>query len=96
MHCVYVDTVETKIKAHKALNAMYMWIQSILVFVAFTQHCIKSNVVSKVYITLYTGPLTPPRGKATVLYYLPSWGFSCSPVQGGCFVNFLGLVKLQE
>ena len=24
MHCVYVDTVETKIKAYIALNAMYV------------------------------------------------------------------------
>ena len=29
--------------------------------------------------TLYTGPLTPPRGKAIYLKSLPSCGFSCSP-----------------
>ena len=28
---------------------------------------------------MYTGPLTPPRGKAIYLKSLPSCGFSCSP-----------------
>ena len=47
-----------------------------MVFAAFTQHCIQSTVThlthvedvedAKYYCTLYTGPLTPPGGKATV------------------------------
>ena len=36
---VYVDTVNTKIKAHNALNAMF----GDKVFVAFIQHCIQSD-----------------------------------------------------
>ena len=38
-----------------------------VVFVAFTQHCIQSTVTHvegvEGYWTLYTGPLTPPRGE---------------------------------
>ena len=46
-----------------------------MVFAAFTQHCIQSAVThltqvkgvkdAKYYCTLYTGPLTPPVGKAS-------------------------------
>ena len=46
-----------------------------MVFVAFMQHCIQSTVThlthvedvkdAKYYCTLYTGPLTPPVGKAS-------------------------------
>ena len=45
MHFVYVDTVNTKIKAHNALNAMYAnTVDTALC--GFTQHCIQSNEVS--------------------------------------------------
>ena len=47
-----------------------------MAFSAFTQHCIQSTVThlthvkdiedAKYYCTLYTGPLAPPGGKATV------------------------------
>ena len=53
-----------------------MLCMSKMVFVAFTQHCIQSTVThlthvkdvedAKYYCTLYTGPLAPPGGKATV------------------------------
>ena len=78
-----------------------------MVFVAFTQHCIQSTVMllnlllmskgSKVSNTLYTGPLAPPRGKAIYLkaFHLVGLAFHHQSVQGGSFVNFLGLVKLQ-
>ena len=46
-----------------------------MVFAAFMQHCIQSTVTlllkdvkdAKYYCTLYTGPLTPPGGKAIYL-----------------------------
>ena len=48
-----------------------------VMFAAFMQHCIQSTVIllnlllmskgSKVTNTLYTGPLTPPMGKAIYL-----------------------------
>ena len=55
------------------------------------------------YTTPYAGVKTlhkvasRPCQEGRLLYCvsLPSWGFSCSPVRGGSFVNFLGLVKLQ-
>ena len=55
------------------------------------------------YTTPYAGVKTlhkvasRPCQEGRLLYCvsLPSWGFSCSPVWGGSFVNFLGLVKLQ-
>ena len=47
-----------------------------MVFAAFKQHCIQSTVThlthvkdvkdAKYYCILYTGPLAPPGGKATV------------------------------
>ena len=59
-----------------------------MVFAAFMQHCIQSNVThlthvedikdAKYYYTLYTGPLAPPGGKAIYLS-LPPCGFSGSP-----------------
>ena len=39
MLCLFVDIVDTKIKAINALNAMFVD-KLILVFVVFTQHCI--------------------------------------------------------
>ena len=41
---LFVDTVDMKIKACNALNAMFVDLLT-LVFVAFTQHCIQSNEV---------------------------------------------------
>ena len=51
----------------------------------------------KLYSTLYnmaSHPCQEGRLFVTVQYLksLSCWGFSCSPVQGGSFVNFLGLV----
>ena len=55
------------------------------------------KVSNTMYCTLYTGPLTPPRRKAIYLkaFHLVGLAVHHQPVQGGSFVNFLGLVKLQ-
>ena len=63
-----------------------MVIQSILVFVAFTQHCIQCTVYS-----VYRASC--PSIREGYLKSLLSCGFSSSPVQGGSFINFLGLVN---
>ena len=56
-----------------------------------------SKVSNTMYCTLYTGPLTPPRGKAIYLkaFCLVGLAVHHQSVWGGSFVNFLGLVKLQ-
>ena len=41
---LFVDTVDTKIKACNALNAMFVEIVDTLVFVALTQHLIQSTM----------------------------------------------------
>ena len=61
MHCVYVNTVKTKINEHKTLNAMYVDTFDTGVCV-FTQHCIQSNEVSKLNSTLYIGLLPLQKG----------------------------------
>ena len=48
--------------------------------------------VWKLYSTLYKVASHSSKGEATVLCLL-SCRFSCSPVWGGIFVNFLGLVN---
>ena len=64
LYVVYVDTVNTRDLS--TVNAMLcISIQSKLVFVAFTQYCIQC-----ILLTLYTGPLTPPRGKACTAFHL--------------------------
>ena len=56
-----------------------------------------SKVLNTMYCTLYTGPLAPPRGKVIYLkaFNLVGLAVHHQSVQGGSFVNFLGLVKLQ-
>ena len=41
---LFVNTVNTKIKAHDALNAMFVETVDTLVFVALTQHLIQSTM----------------------------------------------------
>ena len=41
---LFVNTVDTKIKAHNALNAMFVKTVDTLVFVAVTQHLIQSTM----------------------------------------------------
>ena len=41
---LFVDTIDTKIKAHNALNAMFVETVNTLVFVALTQHLIQSTM----------------------------------------------------
>ena len=81
---LFVDTVNVKIKAHNALNAMFVKTVNTLVFVALTQHLIQSTMRCE-NSTLYkvaSHPCQVGRLFVTVQYLksLPSWGFSCSPV----------------
>ena len=75
-----------------------------MVFAAFTQHCIQSTVThlthvkdvedAKYYCALYTGPLTPPGGRlfrSIWTFYPVGLVVHHQTVQGGSFVNFLGL-----
>ena len=50
---LFVETVDTKIKAHNALNAMFVETVDTLVFVALTQHLIQSTMRCENYSTLY-------------------------------------------
>ena len=62
---------------------LFMSEVSKVVFVAFTQHCIQSNVTHLTHVGGVKGvlciqwPLTPTRREG--YFSLPSWGFSCSP-----------------
>ena len=90
MLCLFANTVNTKIKACNALNAMFwfLWLLHNTVYTAL--RCENST-----YSTLYTGPLTPPIGKAIVhctAFHLVGLAVYQS-VQGGSFLNFLGLVN---
>ena len=49
MLCLFVDTVDTKIKACNVLNAMFVNTG----VCGFTQHYIQSNEVWKLYSTMY-------------------------------------------
>ena len=94
-HILFVDTVNMKIKARNALNAMFVETVDTLVFVALTQHLIRSTMrCENSTLLCIKWPLAPPRGRH-LMCLLPC-GFSCSPVRGDSFVNFLGLVKLQR
>ena len=75
-HCQYEDQSMQCIQ----LNAMFVDTVDTGV-VAFTQHCIQSNEVWKLYSTL------TPAKRESYLKSLPSCGFSCLPVWGGSFVK---------
>ena len=58
---LFVDTVDMKIKACNALNAV-----NALVFVALTQHLIQSTMrCENSTLLCIKWPLAPPRGKAS-------------------------------
>ena len=86
----------------KVLNAMYVEDveDGICGFYAtlHTDYCYSSHSCQRYYCTLYTGPLTPPGGKAIYLS-LPPCGFSssppCSPRRQLCLKMFWDFVKLQ-
>ena len=61
---LFVDTVNIKIKACNALNAMFIETVNTLVFVALTQHCIQSTVRCE-NSTLYKVASHPSKGKAS-------------------------------
>ena len=57
---LFVDTVDTKIKAHNALNAMFVETVDTLVFVALTKHLIQSTMrCEKSTLLCIKWPLTP-------------------------------------
>ena len=63
---LFVDTVNTKIKACNVLNAMFIKTVDTLVFVALTQHLIQSTMrCENSTLLCIKWPLTPPRGKAS-------------------------------
>ena len=81
---LFVDTVNMKIKACNALNAMFCKTVDTLVFVALSQHLIQSTMrCENSTLLCIKWPLTPAQREGYLLLYfksLPSWGFSCSPV----------------
>ena len=68
----FVDTVDTKIKACNALNAMFIETVDTLVFVAPTLHPTQSTMRCENSIKW---PLIPTRREGFLS--LLSWGFSC-------------------
>ena len=61
---LFVDTVDTKIKACNALNAMFVETVDTLVFVPLTQHLIQSTMrCEKLYSTLYKVASCSPKGE---------------------------------
>ena len=61
----------------------------------FTEQKIKKAMLAvlKVYCTLYTEAFCPSRGKACTAFCLVGLAVHHQSVQGGSFVNFLGLVN---
>ena len=63
---LFVDTVDTKIKACNALNAKFVETVDTLVFVALTPHLIQSTMrCENSTLLCIKWPLAPPRGKAS-------------------------------
>ena len=99
---LFVDTVDMKIKACNALNAMFVETVDTLVFVALTQHLIQSTMrCENSTLLCIKWPLAPARREGYLLQY-SIWKAFClgglavhQSVKGGSLVNFLGLVKLQ-
>ena len=67
---LFVDTVDTKIKACIALNAMFVETVDTLVFVALTQHLIQSTMRCEFNSTLLciTWPLASARREGYLLF----------------------------
>ena len=67
---LFVDTVNTKIKALNALNAMFVETVDTLVFVAHTQHLIKSTMrCENSTVLCIKWPLAPARREGYLLQY---------------------------
>ena len=63
---LFVDTVNMKIKACNALNAMFVETVNTLMFVALRQHLIQSSMrCENSTLLCIKWPLIPPRGKAS-------------------------------
>ena len=82
---LFVNTVDTNIKACNALNAMFVDIIDTGICDSYTTPYTEYYEVWKLYSTLYkvaSHPCHEGRLFVTVQYLksLPSWGFSCSPV----------------
>ena len=63
----------------------------VLLLILLMSKVLKMSIT--MYCTLYTGPLTPPGGKACTAFCLVDLAVHHQSVQGGSFVNFLGLVN---
>ena len=99
---LFVNTVDMMMKAHNALNAMFVEIVDTLVFVALRQHLIQSTMrFENSTLLCLKWPLAPARREGYLLQYSIWKTFHLGglavhqSVWGGRFVNFLGLVKLQ-
>ena len=67
---LFVDTVNTKIKAYNALNAMFVETVNTLVFVALTQHLIQSTMrCENSTLLCVKWPLAPARREGYLLQY---------------------------
>ena len=81
-----------KIKACNALNAMYVnTVNTVYTGVCGFYTTFVYRVMGCEKCTLCTEPLAPPGEKAHCSHQFCR--FSCSPVKGGSFINFLGLVN---
>ena len=88
----FVNTVDTKIKASNAFNAMFVNTVNTGVCGSYTTPYAEYYEVWKLCIKW---PPAPAKREG-YLYFksLPSWGFRCSPVSlRRQFFNFLGLVN---
>ena len=67
---LFVDTVDMKIKACTALNAMFVETVNTLVFVVLTQHLIQSTTrCENSTLLCIKWPLTPARKEGYLLQY---------------------------
>ena len=101
---VCLSTLSIQRSKHaNALNAMFVETVNTLVFVAFTQHLIQSTMrCENSTLLCIKWPLAPARREGYLLQY-SIWKAFClgglavhQSVQGGSFVNFLGLVNYKD
>ena len=88
-HCRYKDQIMQCIECYVCQDCRYTGVCG-----TYTTPYTEYYEVWKLYSTLYKVASSPLQG-GRHLMCLPPCGFSCSPVWGGSFVNFLGIVKLQ-
>ena len=85
---LFVDTVDTKIKASNAFNAMFVDTVNTGVCGSYTTPYAGVKTLHKV------APCSCQEGRLLYCVSLPSWGFSCSPVsqsEEAALLTFLDL-----